>query len=153
MCRPASTTTDRLTKQYKPEENVAKLRQGDVLVSHGPNIADAIRRVGMSEVPYDRWQQEYAGSASAQIKRLKDIEQKNTHLRNAVFDLTLKKDSAAGGQEKLPNSARRRAYIGQARDIRHDVAAQDLMSRCQQRHSESGKLIGFDPQQPRRRPA
>ena len=37
-------------KHHKPEEIVAKLRQVDVLVSQGQNIADAIRQIGVSEV-------------------------------------------------------------------------------------------------------
>jgi hypothetical protein len=34
-----------------PEEIVAKLRQIDVLVSQGQNIAEAIRQIGVSELP------------------------------------------------------------------------------------------------------
>ena len=48
-------------KRYTPEEIVAKLRQVDVLVSQGHNIADAIRQIGVSEVTYYRWRQEYGG--------------------------------------------------------------------------------------------
>jgi hypothetical protein len=33
-------------KRYTPDEIVAKLRQVDVLVSQGQNIADAIRQIG-----------------------------------------------------------------------------------------------------------
>jgi len=39
-------------KSYKPEEIVAKLRQVDVLVSQGQNVADAIRQIGVSEVTF-----------------------------------------------------------------------------------------------------
>ena len=35
---------------YTPEEIVAKLRQVDVPVSQGQNVADAIRQIGVSEV-------------------------------------------------------------------------------------------------------
>ena len=38
-------------KRYKPEEIVGKLRQVDVLVSQGQDMADAIRQIGVSEVP------------------------------------------------------------------------------------------------------
>jgi len=41
-------------KRYKPEEIVAKLRQVDVLVSQGQSMADAIRQIGVSEVPTGR---------------------------------------------------------------------------------------------------
>ena len=78
-------------KHYKPEEIVAKLRQVDVLVSQGQNIADAIRQIGVSEVTYYRWRQEYGGLKTAQIKRLKELEQENARLRKAISDLTLDK--------------------------------------------------------------
>ena len=78
-------------KRYTPEEIVAKLRQVDVLVSQGHNIADAIRQIGVSEVTYYRWRQEYGGLRTEQVKRLKDLETENTRLRKAVSDLTLDK--------------------------------------------------------------
>ena len=56
-------------KKYTPEEIVAKLRQVDVLVSQGQNIADAIGQIGVSEVTYYRWRQEYGGLKSEQVKR------------------------------------------------------------------------------------
>ena len=78
-------------KKHKPEEIVAKLRQVDVLVSQGQNIADAIRQIGVSEVTYYRWRQEYGGLKTEQVKRLKELEQENTRLRRAISDLTLDK--------------------------------------------------------------
>ena len=78
-------------KRHKPEEIVAKLRQVDVLVSQGQNIADAIRQIGVSEVTYYRWRQEYGGLKADQVKRLKQLEQENSRLRRAVSDLTLDK--------------------------------------------------------------
>src|SRR5262249_44671811 len=78
-------------KRYKPEEIVAKLRQVDVLVSQGQNMADAIRQIGVSEVTYYRWRQEFGGLKSEQVKRLKDLELENSRLRKAVSDLTLDK--------------------------------------------------------------
>ena len=61
-------------RRYKPEEIVAKLRQVDVLVSQGQNQADAIRQIGVSEVTYYRWRQEFGGLKTEQIKRLKELE-------------------------------------------------------------------------------
>jgi putative transposase len=48
-------------KSYKPEEIVAKLRQVDVLSSQGRGVAEAIRSIGVSEVTYYRWRQEFGG--------------------------------------------------------------------------------------------
>ena len=78
-------------RRFKPEEIVAKLRQVDVLVSQGRNMADAIRQIGVSEVTFFRWRQEFGGLKSDQVKRLKDLELENSRLRKAVSDLTIDK--------------------------------------------------------------
>jgi putative transposase len=78
-------------KSYKPEEIVAKLRQVDVLTSQGQSVTDAIRSIGVSEVTYYRWRQEFGGLKSDQVKRLKELETENSRLRRAVSDLTLDK--------------------------------------------------------------
>jgi putative transposase len=78
-------------KRYKPEEIVAKLRQVDVLVSQGTSMADAIRQIGVSEVTFYRWRQEFGGLRADQVKRLKELELENSRLRKAVSDLTLDK--------------------------------------------------------------
>jgi putative transposase len=78
-------------KRYKPEEIVAKLRQVDVLVSQGASMADAIRQIGVSEVTFYRWRQEFGGLKIDQVKRFKELELENSRLRKAVSDLTLDK--------------------------------------------------------------
>ena len=78
-------------KHHKPEEIVAKLREVDVLVSQGQNIAEAIRQIGVSELTYYRWRQEFGGLKSDQVKRLKELETENSRLRKAISDLTLDK--------------------------------------------------------------
>ena len=82
-----------MAKKHKPEEIVAKLRQVDVLTSQGMPIADAIRSIGVTEVTYYRWRNEYGGLKSDQVKRLKDLETENARLRKAISDLTLDKQS------------------------------------------------------------
>jgi len=76
-------------KRHKPEEIVAKLRH--VLVSQGQSVADAVRAIGVTEVTYYRWRQEYGGLKSDQIRKLKELETENARLRRAVSDLTLDK--------------------------------------------------------------
>ena len=78
-------------KRHKPEEIVAKLRQVDVLTSQGQSVADAIRSIGVTEVTYYRWRQEYGGMSVPQARRLKELERENARLRKAVADLTLDK--------------------------------------------------------------
>jgi len=77
------------SKKHRPEEALAKLRQVNVLVSQGQAVAEAIRAIGVTEVTYHRWRREFGGLKSDQVKRLKDLEAGNAHLRRAVADLTL----------------------------------------------------------------
>jgi putative transposase len=78
-------------KRHKPEEIVSKLRQVDVLVSQGQSVADAIRSIGVTEVTYYRWRQEFGGLKSDQVRRMKELETENQRLRKAIADLTLDK--------------------------------------------------------------
>ena len=59
-------------KRFKPEET-----------SQGHNMAEAIRQIGVSEVTYYRWRQEFVGLKPEQVKRLKDLETENARLRRA----------------------------------------------------------------------
>ena len=77
------------------DEIVSKLRQVDVLVSQGQSVADAIRAIGITEVTYYRWRQEYGGLKSDQVRRMKELETENQRLRKAVADLTLDKQILA----------------------------------------------------------
>ncbi|GJE65041.1 IS3 family transposase ISMex5 [Methylorubrum aminovorans] len=79
------------TKRHKPEDVVAKLRQGDVLVSQGQSVVEAIRAIGVTDVTYYRWRKEYGGLKSDQVRRMKDLEVENQRLRKAIADLTLDK--------------------------------------------------------------
>ena len=45
-------------KRHTAEEIVAKLRQVDVLMAQGRQVADAVRAIGVTEVTYYRWRNE-----------------------------------------------------------------------------------------------
>ena len=60
-------------------------------LSQGSSVADAIRQIGVSEVTYYRWRQEFGGLKISQVKRLKELETENARLRRALSDLTLDK--------------------------------------------------------------
>jgi transposase-like protein len=78
-------------KRHTAEEIVTKLRQVDVLTAQGRPVSDAIRSIGVTEVTYYRWRNEYGGLKGDQVKRLKQLETENARLRRAVSDLTLDK--------------------------------------------------------------
>ena len=66
-----------MSRRPKPEEIVAKLRQVDVLTSQGQSVADAVRAIGVTEVTYYRWRQEYGGLKTNQVRRMKELELEN----------------------------------------------------------------------------
>ena len=78
-------------KRYRPEEIVAKLREADVLLGQGKTVAEAAKVLGVTDVTYYRWRQEYGGLTTPAAKRLKELEKENDRLRKAVSDLTLDK--------------------------------------------------------------
>jgi transposase-like protein len=78
-------------KRHTAEEIVSKLRQVDVLIAQGKPVADAVRSIGVTEVTYYRWRNEYGGLKGDQVKRLKELEAENTRLRRAISELTLDK--------------------------------------------------------------
>jgi len=78
-------------KRYRPEEIIGNLREADVLISQGKKVVDVIKALGITDVTYYRWRQEYGGMSVSQAKRLKELEKENERLRKAVSDLTLDK--------------------------------------------------------------
>ena len=67
---------------------------------------NAVRSIGVTEVTYYRWRQEYGGLKTEQVKRLKELETENARLRRAVAELTLDKlilkEAAAGNVWSAP---------------------------------------------------
>jgi putative transposase len=78
-------------KRYRPEEIISKLREADVLIRQGKKVVEVIKALGVTDVTYYRWRQEYGGMSVPQAKRLKELEKENERLRKAVSDLTLDK--------------------------------------------------------------
>lgn len=61
------------------------------MVSQGRSVADAVRAIGVTEVTYYRWRQEFGGLKTDQVRRMKELEAENARLRRAISDLTLDK--------------------------------------------------------------
>ncbi len=78
-------------KRFTPEEIINKLRHADVLLGQGKKVAEVAKVLGITDVTYYRWRQEYGGLSTTQAKRLKALERENGQLRKVVADLTLDK--------------------------------------------------------------
>ena len=76
-------------KQRSVEEIISKLREAEVALAQGETLAQACRRIGVSDHTFYRWRREYGGLKVDQAKRLRDMEGENVRLRRAVADLTV----------------------------------------------------------------
>ena len=76
-------------KRFTPEQIITMLREAEVLLSQGAQMADIWRKLGISEQTYYRWRKEYGGMRIDQAKRLKQLEQENARLKKLVADLSL----------------------------------------------------------------
>jgi transposase-like protein len=76
-------------KAYTPEQIINKLREAEVHISQGVPIAEASRKIGVTQQTYYRWRKEYGGLRIEQAKRLKELEKENSRLKKLVADISL----------------------------------------------------------------
>ena len=80
-----------MARKHRPEEIIGKLREAEIVLAQGGVVADACRRIGVTEQTYYRWRREYGGLKTDQARLMKELEKENALLRRAVSDLTLDK--------------------------------------------------------------
>ena len=78
-------------KRFRLEEIIGKLRHADGRLGQGKRVAGVVKALGITDVTYNRWRQEFGGMTTAQAKRLKELERENGQLRKIGADLTLDK--------------------------------------------------------------
>ena len=74
---------------FTAEQIIGKLREAEVLLSQGSSVAEASRKLGVTEQTYYRWRKEYGGMRVDQARRLKELEKENTRLKKLVADISL----------------------------------------------------------------
>jgi len=76
-------------KTYLPEQIINKLREAEIHINQGIPIAEASRKIGITQQTYYRWRKEYGGLRIEQAKKLKSLEKENARLKKLVADLSL----------------------------------------------------------------
>lgn len=79
----------RKRKRHTPQQIIDKLRDADVMLSQGSTVADVAARLGVSEVTYHRWRNQFGGMKGEEMKRLKELELENRRLKGLVADQAL----------------------------------------------------------------
>ena len=78
-------------KRFKTEEIIQKLREAEVLLSQGKNVAEACRQIGVTDQTYYRWRKEYGGVRTDQAKRMKELDRENARLKKLLAEAELDK--------------------------------------------------------------
>ena len=85
------------------EEVDEKFWQVHLLTSQGIKLREAIRTVGITRVTYYRWRKQYDALMDVQAGQMKDLEEENDRLCQAVSDLTLALDNLILEKAKKAN--------------------------------------------------
>jgi putative transposase len=72
-----------------PEQIINKLREAEIMLSQGANVAVICKKIGVTDQTYYRWRKEYGGMRVDQARRLKELEVENGRLKKLVADLSL----------------------------------------------------------------
>ena len=80
-------------RRHTPEQIVRKLREVERLLGEGQTIAEAAKRVEISEQTYHRWRNQYGGMKADDAKRLRELERENARLKRIVADKELEIDA------------------------------------------------------------
>lgn len=87
-------------KRHTPEQIVKHLRDAGQLLGQGKTVAQACKRMGVTEVTYYRWKKEYDGATRDSIRRLKELVKENGQLKcllaEQVVENRVLKDIAEG---------------------------------------------------------
>ena len=58
-------------RRHTPEQVIKKLREAEVALAEGGTVAEAARRIGVTEQTFYRWRSEYGGLRIGQARRLR----------------------------------------------------------------------------------
>jgi putative transposase len=87
-------------KRHKPEQIIGKLREAEIELGRGASVAEACKKIGVTDHTYYRWRAEYGGMRIDQAKRLKELEKENARLKKLVaeqaLDNAILKEAASG---------------------------------------------------------
>ena len=76
-------------KRHSAEQVVLKLREAEAVQAAGGTVADAARKLGVSENTLHRWRAQYGSMKVPDVRRLKELERENAQLKKLVADLSL----------------------------------------------------------------
>jgi putative transposase len=78
-------------KRYSDEDCLRLLREIELQLAAGSDVATACRSAGISDATYYNWRRKFGGMGRSQLAELKALEKENSRLKKIVADLELDK--------------------------------------------------------------
>ncbi len=78
-------------KRYSDEDVLRLLREIELALASGQDVATACRSVGVSDATYYNWRKRFGGMGRPQLSELKALEKENGQLKKIVANLELDK--------------------------------------------------------------
>ena len=94
-------------KPEQAEQIIPKVREVEVELGRGKTVAEAVKKIGVTEQTYHRWKKKFGGLRIDQAKRLKELEKENSRLKRLLADAELDKAIL----REVAEGCRRRAQL------------------------------------------
>ena len=78
-------------KRFSDEDILNLLRQIELSLASGSDVASACRSAGVSDATYYSWRKRYGGMGRSQLQEFKMMEKENSRLKKIVAELELEK--------------------------------------------------------------
>jgi transposase-like protein len=86
-------------KRYSDEDVLKLLREIELKLTDGSDVALACRSVGISDATYYNWRKRFGGMGRSQLLEMRSLEKENVRLKKIVaeleFDKLILKESVA----------------------------------------------------------
>ena len=73
--------------KFTEQQIVFALKQSET----GVPVGEVCRKMGISEATFYSWKKKFSGLGTAELRRLRQLEEENARLKQVVADLTLDK--------------------------------------------------------------
>lgn len=78
-------------KRYSDEDCLKLLREIELQLAAGSDVATACRSAGISDATYYTWRKKFGSMGRSQLSELKNLQKENQRLKKIVADLELDK--------------------------------------------------------------
>jgi len=78
-------------KRHSDEDVLKLLREIEVKLAEGNDVATACRSVGISDATYYDWRKRFGGIGRSQLSEMRSLEKENGRLKKIVAELELDK--------------------------------------------------------------